>query len=219
MEDEITVETSPDGAGTDEITPGQPLIQEEQPAMATQTPEPTPPAAQTAEPAPPASNMADIQEPQYISPSVKGKAKVSKKNTNYSPMTTGINYQIFNPLGLWPPVGQQPSLQPSPMAAGPSWAMPPLATPSSHYGTTPLSFAPAPTAPPPFFGLVKILLKPVSPLPDVQGLAPLGVVVRMLSLGGRGGRRLAYEKPSQNYLLIWSPGLFPYWGGAWLLII
>ena len=154
MEDEIVVETSPDGAGTDEISPGQPLFQEEQLAMATQAPDP--PASQLAEPE---SNMADIREPQYIPPSVKAKAKMSKKSTTYSPLTTGINYQFFNPLGLWPPVGQQSSL-PSPlMAAGPSWAMPPPASTGPLYSTTPLSFAPAPTAPPPFFGLEKIFLK------------------------------------------------------------
>ena len=142
MEDEITVETSPDGAGTDDIPCGQASVHDEQAAI-------TPHAA---EPSSPATNMAANKEPQPIPPVVKGKANApKKKNTIPCPRTTGINYQIYNPLGIWPPQNfQLPSYPCSPMAAGPSWAMPPPA-PSFYGGAVP--FAPPPNAPL-FTGLV-----------------------------------------------------------------
>ena len=72
-------------------------------------------------------------------------------------MTAGINYQIYNPLGIWPSQGHQlPSYPFSPMAAGPSWPMPPPAATSFYGGAVPPPFAPPPTAPPPFTGLVPI---------------------------------------------------------------
>ena len=128
MSEEITVETSPEDAGTDVIPCGQPLIHDEQPAMATTAVEPSSPVV----------NMAANEEPQPDSAAPKDNPNPPKSNTMFSPMAAGINYQIYNPFGFWPAQGQQlPSYPLAPMAPGPSWAMPP-----------PAPFAPTATPPP-----------------------------------------------------------------------
>ena len=143
MSEEITVETSPEGAGTDEIPCGQPLIHDEQPAMATSAVEPSSPVV----------NMAANTEPQPDSAAPKDNPNPPKNNTMFSPMAAGINYQIYNPFGFWPAQGQQlPSYPFAPMAPGPSWAMPPPAAASSYGGAAHPPFAP--TATPPSNGLV-----------------------------------------------------------------
>ena len=145
MADEITVETSPEGAGTDEISCGQPLIHDDQPSMATHA----------AEPSSPVANMAANVEPQPKPAAAKSKAITPKTNTMYSPMAAGINYQIYNPFGFWPAQGQQLPPHPfAPMAAGPSWATPPPVATSCYGGAVPPPCAPPPTATPPFTGLV-----------------------------------------------------------------
>ena len=149
MADEITVEPSPEVAGTDDISCGQPLIHDDQPSMATHA----------AEPPSPATNMAANVEPQ-IRPTVsKGKSKIPKMNAMYSPMAAGVNYQIFNPFGYWPAQGQHIPMPPHPfasMAAGPSWATPPPVATNFYSGAAPPPFAPPPSATPPFAGLVPI---------------------------------------------------------------
>ena len=146
--DEITVASSLEGAGTDDIPSGQPLIHNDQPAMATHA----------AEPPSPATNMAANVEARDDTPVSKGKAKKPKMSTMYSPMSAGVNYQIFNPYGGWSPQGQwgqghhlpMPPHPYAPMAAGPIWATPPPVAMNSHCGTAP--------TPVPVGGLVPISL-------------------------------------------------------------
>ena len=123
--DEITVASSLEGAGTDDIPSGQPLIHDDQPAMATHA----------AEPPSPATNMAANVEARDDTPVSKGKAKKPKMSTMYSPMSAGVNYQIFNPYGGW--------VSPGSVGPGSSFAN---ASPSlcsyggwSHLGHTPSS--------------------------------------------------------------------------------
>ena len=130
MADEIVVESSPEAAETDDITSGQPLLDCEQPSMAT-------PASDTSSPA---TNMAANDKAQDGVPVGKGKAKPPRANRGFSPMTTGVNYQIFNPYGYWPAQGHHMPMPPHPhytMAAGPTWATPPPVAMNTHGGAPP----------------------------------------------------------------------------------
>ena len=99
-------------------------------------------ATHASEPSSPATNMADNDKAQDGPHVNKGKVKASRTNKMYSPMATGVNYQIFNPFGYWPAQGQQMPMPPHPhvtMAAGPSWAPPPPVATYTYGGTAPTS--------------------------------------------------------------------------------
>ena len=140
MADEIVVESSPEAAETDDISSAQPLLNCEQPLMATI-------ASDTS----PATNMAANDKAQDGVPVTKGKTKPPRANRGYSPMAMGVNCQIFNPYGYWPAQGPQMPMPPPPhvtMAAGPSWAPPPPVATYTYGGSAPTSG--------PYAGLVPI---------------------------------------------------------------
>ena len=127
---EIVVESSPEAAETDDISSAQPLLNCEQPLMATI-------ASDTSSPA---TNMAANDKAQDGVPVGKGKAKPPRANRGFSPMAMGVNCQIFNPYGYWPAQGHQMPMPPHPhvtMAAGPSWATPPPVAMNTHGGAPP----------------------------------------------------------------------------------
>ena len=135
MADEIVVESNPEAADGDDISSGQPLPESEQPAM----------AAPASDSTSPASNMAANGRTQDGVPAGRGKVKPPRPNVGFSPMSMGVNYQIFNPYSYWPGQGHQIPMPPHPhvtMAAGPSWSTSPPVDMNTQGGasTTPGSF-------------------------------------------------------------------------------
>ena len=130
MEDEIVVESNPEAAEGDDISSGQPLPEREQPSM----------AAPASDPSSPAFNMAANDRAQDGAPAGRGRVKPPRSNMGFSPMSMGINYQIFNPYGYWPGQGHQIPMPPHPhvtMAAGPSWPTPPPVAMNTQGGAPP----------------------------------------------------------------------------------
>ena len=125
------VESNQEAAEGDDICSGQPLPEEEQPAMAA-------PASNSSSPA---SNMAATDRVQADAPAPKGRGKVKppRPKVHWSG-ATGVNYQIFNPYGYWPGQGHQLPMPPHPhvtMAAGPTWSTPPPVTMNTQGGAPP----------------------------------------------------------------------------------
>ena len=133
MADEIVVESNPEAAETDDISSGQPLPDHEQSVMAAIASDSTPPASNMA-----ASDMANQTD--APAPRGRGKVKPPRSNMKFSPMSMGVNYQIFNPYGYWPGQGHHTPMPPHPhvtMAAGPTWSTPPPVGMNTHGGAPP----------------------------------------------------------------------------------